>query len=203
VRRDDRPLWRCPKCGHRFVTRNLWHSCVRVPVRSHFTGRAPALYATYRAWAALARSCGPVTIYAQKTRIVFQARVRFGGAVVRSGYLDAGLWLRRRAGHPRLFRVESFGSLGHGLHFRLTGPGDIDGALAALMREAYARACAPRGAPSRVPLGPPRGAPSRVPLRAPRRASSRAPSRAAPGRPTSPGRPSAARSRPGHPDPAR
>jgi hypothetical protein len=23
-------LWKCPRCGHRFVTRNLWHSRVRV-----------------------------------------------------------------------------------------------------------------------------------------------------------------------------
>jgi hypothetical protein len=27
------PLWKCPKCGHRFVTKNLWHSCVCVPLR--------------------------------------------------------------------------------------------------------------------------------------------------------------------------
>ena len=132
-----RPLWTCPRCGHRFVTKNLWHSCVRVPLRAHFRGRAAELYPTYRAWAALARACGPVTIYAQKTRIVFQARVRFAGAVVRAGYLDAGLWLRRRASHPTLQRTESFGRLGYGLHFRLTRPSDIDPALGRLMREAY------------------------------------------------------------------
>jgi uncharacterized protein DUF5655 len=133
----SKPLWTCPKCGHRFVTKNLWHSCVRVPLRTHFRGAAASLLPTYRAWAALARSCGPVTIYAQKTRIVFQARVRFGGAVVRAGYLDAGLWLRRRVRHPRLRRTESFGALGYGLHFRLVEPRDIDSALGRLMREAY------------------------------------------------------------------
>lgn len=139
-------LWTCPKCRHRFVTKNLWHSCVRVPLRAHFRGRAAALYSTYRAWAALARACGPVTIYAQKTRIVFQARVRFAGAVVRAGYLDAGLWLHRRVRHPRLSRTESFGALGYGLHFRLASPDDIDPALARLMHEAYdvARAGPPR-----------------------------------------------------------
>ena len=132
-----KPLWTCPKCGHRFVTKNLWHSCVRVPLRTHFRGAAASLYPTYRAWAALARACGPVTIYAQKSRIVFQARVRFAGAVVRVGYIDAGLWLRRRVAHPRLRRTESFGALGYGIHFRLVKPGDIDAALGRLMREAY------------------------------------------------------------------
>lgn len=61
--------------------------------------------------------------------IAFQARVRFAGAVVRSGSLDASLWLRRRVAHPRLSRTESFGALGCGLHFRLVEPGDLDAAL--------------------------------------------------------------------------
>jgi len=30
---DD--LWMCPECGHRFVTRNMWHSCARHPVEAH------------------------------------------------------------------------------------------------------------------------------------------------------------------------
>jgi hypothetical protein len=88
-----------------------------------------------------------VTIYAQKSRIVFQARVRFAGAVVRAGYLDAGLWLRRRVHHPRLRKTESFGALGYGLHFRLTQPADIDRELGTLMREAYGLA---RRGPDRI-----------------------------------------------------
>jgi hypothetical protein len=78
-----------------------------------------------------------VTIYAQKSRIVIQARVRFAGAAVRAGYLDATLWLKRRVDHPRLQRTESFGALGYGMHFRLAAPADIDPALRRLMREAY------------------------------------------------------------------
>ena len=132
-----RLLWTGPKCRHRFVTRNLWHSCVRVPLRAHFRGRGARLYPTFRAWAALARACGPVTVYAQKSRIVIQARVRFAGAIVRADYLDATLWLKRPAQHPRLRRTESFGALGYGLHFRLASPADIDAALRRLMREAY------------------------------------------------------------------
>ncbi len=51
---------------------------------------------TFRRWVDIARSCGPVTVYAQKTRIVIQARVRFAGAVVRQQWLDAALWLNGR-----------------------------------------------------------------------------------------------------------
>jgi hypothetical protein len=106
-------------------------------VRAHFRGRAASLYATYRAWAAVARRCGPATIYAQKTRIVFQTRVRFAAVMVRAGYLDTHLWLRRRADHPLLLRTEDFGRLGCAVHFRLERPEDIDDALSSLMREAY------------------------------------------------------------------
>jgi hypothetical protein len=131
------PLWTCPRCGHRFVTRNLWHSCGTVDLESHFAGKPPERRATFDSYVALARACGPITVYAQKTRIVIQARVRFAGAVVRRGWLDAGMWLRRRAAHPRLRRVEDLGRDGYVHRFRLTAPAECDAALAALMREAY------------------------------------------------------------------
>lgn len=41
------------------------------------------------------------------------------------------------AEHPLLRRVEDFGSLGFGHHFRLEAPTDIDAPLQALVREAY------------------------------------------------------------------
>ena len=134
---SKRPLWTCPKCGHRFVTKNLWHSCVRVPIANHFRGRPPERRKTYDRWVKAARSCGKVTAYAQKSRITIMARVRFAGAVVHNSYLDAGLWLRRKAEHPRLRRIEDFGRLGQVHHFRLERPDDVDAALEALMREAY------------------------------------------------------------------
>lgn len=132
-----KPLWRCGKCGHRFVTRNLWHSCGRYRLADHFKGKPRTLRQTFDRFAGLARACGPVTVYAQKTRIVIQARVRFAGVVVRRDWLDAGLWLKRRVEHPCLTRVESFGRLGYGHHFRLRQPADADVALARLVREAY------------------------------------------------------------------
>lgn len=131
------PLWTCPRCGHRFVTKNLWHSCVRVPLTQHFRGKPVERKKTWDRWLAVARECGPVHAYAQKSRIVIMARVRFAGAVVRSSYLDAGLWLRRRAAHPLLRRVEDYGPLGVVHHFRLVAPTDIDAPLQALVREAY------------------------------------------------------------------
>jgi hypothetical protein len=93
-----------------------------------------------------------VTVYAQKTRIVFQARVRFAGAVVHNDWLEAALWLKRSVEHPCLHRVESFGPLGYGVHFRLTKLNDIDRELEVFIREAYAEnATVPTGHQLRVP----------------------------------------------------
>jgi hypothetical protein len=82
-------------------------------------------------------------VYAQKTRIVIQQRVRFASAVVRPTWLDAGIWLRRRAVHPRLVRTEDFGRLGYVHHFRLERASDIDPALEDLLHEAYVEHATP------------------------------------------------------------
>ena len=133
-----RALWKCPKCGHRFVTRNLWHSCGRYRLADHFRDTDPVVRDVFDRFWAIARSCGPATRYAQKTRIVFQVRVRFASVTTRKHGLDATLWLRRRVEHPRVWRVEVLppGDFIH--HFRLTDPPQLDGAFALLVREAYA-----------------------------------------------------------------
>lgn len=81
--RGSRPLWTCPRCGHRFVTRNIWHSCGRYRIADHFVVAQPVVRKLFNGVKALVRECGPVTVYAQKTRIVFMVRVRFAGVTVR------------------------------------------------------------------------------------------------------------------------
>lgn len=138
-----KPLWRCPRCGHELVTRNLWHSCGRYRLEDHFEGRSEKLRWTFDALVEAAERLGSVTVYAQKSRIVLQERVRFANLVVRRDWLDLMLWLGRRVEHPLLHRIESFGRLGFGLHFKLRAPDDLDAALRALLAEAHARGLLP------------------------------------------------------------
>ena len=130
-------LWRCPQCGHRFTSKNLPHSCGSYRLADHFKGKPSLLRETFRRLVTLARACGPVTVYAQKSRIVLLHRVRFLNVVVRKNFLDAGLWLRRKADHRLLIRTESYGNLGYGLHFRFEKPSDLDGTFSRLLRESY------------------------------------------------------------------
>lgn len=86
-----KPLWTCPRCGHHFVTANLWHSCGRYELGPHLAGRDPSVRRTSDRLVELAQACGPVTVYPQKTRIVFMVRVRFGGVTTARRWLNLAL----------------------------------------------------------------------------------------------------------------
>ena len=135
---SQKPLWKCPECGHRFVTRNMWHSCSNYSLDSHFVGKSPVVREVFDRLLALVKMCGPVTVIPQKTRIAIQARVRFAGGLARKRWFEAALWLTRKAAHPALQRVETFGPHSYGLHFRLMCVEDLDEAFGELVREAYA-----------------------------------------------------------------
>ncbi|HKZ78243.1 MAG TPA: hypothetical protein VJ124_07945 [Pyrinomonadaceae bacterium] len=58
--RKLRPLWRCPKCGERFVTANMWHACGRYSLASLFAKSDPHVIKLFRKFARMVRNCGPV-----------------------------------------------------------------------------------------------------------------------------------------------
>lgn len=128
----------CPRCGHRFVTRNLWHSCGRYRLADHFRDKEPAVRRLFDQFRSLTRQCGPVTVYAQKTRIVFQTRVRFAGVMPHKHWLNGGLWLTRRHGHRTVKRVEYVVPRCYLHHLRIESPADMDQDFVALIRSAYA-----------------------------------------------------------------
>lgn len=133
-----RSLWRCPKCRQRFVTANMWHSCVRLTIARFFHGREPRLKRLYHDYLAFVRRIGPVTVNVTKTRISFQGRVRFAGvAAVRKDALMAGFWLKRRIESPRFARVEFIPPDNYVYQFTLSAPSDLDAEAEQWLREAY------------------------------------------------------------------
>jgi hypothetical protein len=129
----------------------MWHSCARHEIDGHFQGKAPEVQRVFEQLRGFVETLGPVTVYAQKTRIVFQARARFAGAVPRKNWLSCGFWLKHRAEHPLIHKVELIPPRDYIHHFRLKNWDEFDGALRALLREAYRVGCqeTPRaGSPS-------------------------------------------------------
>jgi Domain of unknown function (DUF5655) len=80
---------------------------------------------------------GPVNVYAQKTGIVFQVRVRFARAMPKQRWLDGHFWLKRRASHPRLTKVEHMLRRDWIHWFRLSATDNLDRAFITLLRESY------------------------------------------------------------------
>lgn len=132
-----KPLWSCPKCGHQFVTANIWHSCGRYELEPHFNGRSPIVQEIFDDLVAAGEACGPVTVYPQKSRIVFMVRVRFASVMTRKKWLYFSLWLTRRIDHSCLTHTDVFGSDSFVHRFRLSDPSQIDQQLEAFICEAY------------------------------------------------------------------
>jgi hypothetical protein len=130
-----RPLWTCPTCGNKFVTRNLWHSCVTVPLDRHFTGK-PRARQLFDAYVAALRRSGEITVVSSKTRIAFMTRVRFAGCQVRKDWLMAGFWLTRKVESPRFAKVEYLGPKAWVYSVPIRDEGDLNDELLGWLQEA-------------------------------------------------------------------
>lgn len=120
----------------------MWHSCSRYPLSYHFKDKEPIVRDLFDRYLALVESFGPVTVIPQQTRIAFQVRVRFAGAVTRRRWLDGALWLKRRAEHPLFYKIEMVTPHDYVHRFRLKDVKDLrDKDLKAFLREAYAVGC--------------------------------------------------------------
>lgn len=132
-----KPLWRCPKCGAKLVTRNMWHSCGKYTLKDLFARSEPNVPKLFHKFAKMVRSCGPVTMIPRKTRVVFLDRVRFAGAYPRKSYLLCGIALPRRVNHPRFIKIETYAPHFHGHLFRVQSAEDLDREVQAWLHESY------------------------------------------------------------------
>jgi hypothetical protein len=133
-----RELWRCGKCRRRFANRNQSHACGRYRLGPHFAGKPSEIRAIFVAVLASIRSCGPVTVLPEKTRIAFQVRMSFAQLTPRSQWVDGHVVLARRVEHPRFRRIDTISPRNHVHHFRLRSREEVDTDVAAWLREAYA-----------------------------------------------------------------
>jgi hypothetical protein len=133
---EHRELWTCPRCGNAFVHRNASHSCVSVPLDSHFDGRAPHVRELFDDFVAACSEHVPVRIVSSKTRIALMDRVRFASVMPRKAYLRCGLWLARPVESPRVVRLDRYGERIFYVWFELRTPQDIDDEVRGWIAEA-------------------------------------------------------------------
>ncbi len=112
-------------------------------IQDHFAGKDAEVRGLYDLLFATLNDFGLVTAHALKTRIIFQAETQFAAAMPRKHWLEGYLWLRRKAFHPLIRRVEMQVFRDYGHIFRLTQPSDLDAEFVALLHEAFMLGCQP------------------------------------------------------------
>ena len=138
ARAGEPPLWRCPTCGQRFVTRNMPHSCRVVALDEHFATVAPWLRELFDRLLAAVREHGPVTVNATASRITFQVRMRFAGIErPRRDHLPLNFVLTRPVASPRVHRVEHVPPYYYVHRLPLRRVEDVDDEVRGWLAEAY------------------------------------------------------------------
>jgi hypothetical protein len=131
------PLWHCPKCGARLVSRNLWHSCGRFTLEALFAGSEPGTLTAARQYVALLESLGDVQVLPQKTRLVAVARVRFAGLYPRKNHFFAAFALHRWLASRRIVKTVDYGPRWRGHYVRIASVADLDDELRTWLQESH------------------------------------------------------------------
>jgi len=133
-----RPLWTCPKCGVRLVTRNLAHSCGYATLDDWRRKMGPRAHRLYDRLELLVSRCGEYHVSPAKTRIAFLGRVRFAGVTALSEEgMTCSFALPRPLRSRRFAKVEEVVP-GWWVHrLRITEPDELDEEVQSWLRRSY------------------------------------------------------------------
>jgi hypothetical protein len=132
-------LWTCPKCGAQFISKNLWHSCVKdLKLEDLFARSEPQVLELFHRFEELVLTRGPVTRIVQKSRVVFMVRVRFAGASPRKTELVCGFFFKRKVASPRFWKIEHLGRTDWVQRIKVRSMSDFDAEFKTWIKEAYA-----------------------------------------------------------------
>jgi len=140
ARKTDRtqPLWTCPTCGAKLVSRKLAHSCGRATLGDWQARMGPRASALYGRFEEMIAACGEYHVAPAKTRIAFMGRVRFAGITSLSERgMTCAFALPFRLKSRRFAKVEEVVP-GWWIHrLRITEPGQLDEEVQAWLKESY------------------------------------------------------------------
>lgn len=134
---EQRPLWVCPRCGARLVTRNMWHSCGQFTLETLFAKSRPGVIDLARSYVGMLHSLGDVQVIAQKTRLVCVARVRFAGLYARKNGFLAGFGLHRWIHSPRIVKTRDYGPRWRAHYVDIRSEDDLNDELQVWLQEAH------------------------------------------------------------------
>jgi hypothetical protein len=133
-----RPLWTCPRCGAKLLTKNLWHSCGLAALDDWRARMGPRARGLYDRFEQMIARCGEYHVAPAKTRIAFLGRVRFAGITSLS---EQGMTCSFAL--PRPLSSRRFASVnevvpGWWVHrLRVTDAAQLDDQVQAWLKESY------------------------------------------------------------------
>lgn len=133
-----RPLWTCPKCGAKLLTKNLWHSCGYATLDEWSRRMGPRGRRLYQRFEQMIARCGEYHVSPAKTRITFLGRVRFAGITSLSeDGMTCGFAMPYPLRSSRFVRVKEVvpGWWSHRL--RVTDANELDEQVQAWLRRSY------------------------------------------------------------------
>ena len=132
------PLWICPRCGVRLLTRNLSHSCGLATMTDWKKRMGPRARTFYDRFESMIAKCGPFHLGPAKTRIAFLARVRFAGVSALSERgMSLAFALPEPVRSPRFTKVEEIVPGWWGHYLRITEVDQLDAELQKWLRQSY------------------------------------------------------------------
>jgi hypothetical protein len=133
------PLWTCPKCGQKFVGRNMWHSCGRATLDDWKARMGPKARALYDRFESMIAACGEYYVAPAKTRIAFMGRVRFAGiSRINEQEMICNFALSKPLAAKRFVKIDEVvpGWFAH--RMRITDPAQLDAQVQRWIKRAYA-----------------------------------------------------------------
>lgn len=97
----------------------------------------PATRELFDEFVSIVRSCGPVDILVEQSRIAFHARMSFAVVVPRQKWLPGHLVLAEPVDDPRFHRVTRYSARNHVHEFRLATRQNLDATMRRHIASAY------------------------------------------------------------------
>ena len=136
--KHEKPLWTCPKCGAKFVSKNLWHSCGEATLEDWKSQIGPRAREFYDCFERMIAKCGAYHVAPAKTRIAFLGRVRFAGITSLSERgMTCTFALPQPLKSPRFARVYEVAPGWWAHRLRITDARQLDEQVQTWLRESY------------------------------------------------------------------
>ena len=133
-----KPLWTCPRCGVKLITKNLSHSCGRATLADWKARMGPRARQFYRKFDRMIAACGEYHVAPAKTRIAFLARVRFANITSLSeDGMTCTFALPQPLDSNRFVKVEEVVPRWWVHRMRITDARQLDDQVQAWLRESY------------------------------------------------------------------